>query len=171
MLEITVIQTYNIGINQEIYVFAKNFALNNNDEWFKLRLQKIYADSPSIKTLDDWFTDVLVKATVYLIVTFDSRYDLCEFCGGKVSFTIDLGKVKSLDLKGCFEVETSDNVKINFDLNFNSKFLQKDKNFFTKSIVKIIRRGGFKVNIEQTVGKIEFIRKNTLTRVRVVFTS
>ena len=159
MPEIKVTQTYNIDVNPEIYAFGKNFTLNNNDQWFKLQLQKICADSLSIKTLDDGYVNGAIKATVYLTVTPDSRYDLDELVSGKVSFTLDLGKVKISNLNGCFEVETNDNTEINFDLNFNPRFSQKDKDFFIKSIAGIIKREDFKVNIEQTVGKINFIEK------------
>lgn len=156
---IKVIQAYNIDVNPEIYAFGKDFTLNNNDQWFKLQLQKIHADSLSIKTLDDGFVNGFVKATAYLTVTSDSRYDLDELVSGKVSFGLDLGKVKISDFKGYFEVETSDNVEIDFDLNFNPKFSQKDKNFFAKHIAEVISRSDFKVNIEQTVSKIEFTEK------------
>lgn len=159
MTKIKVAQTYNISINPNIYTFGNSFTLNNNDDWFKLQLQKIHADSLSIKTLDDGYVNGAIKATVYLTVTPDSRYDLDELVSGKVSFTLDLGKVKISNLNGCFEVETNDNTEINFDLNFNPRFSQKDKDFFIKSIAGIIRREDFKVNIEQTVSKIDFIEK------------
>lgn len=159
MTEIKVAQTYNISINPNIYTFGNSFTLNNNDDWFKLQLQKIHADSLSIKTLDDGYVNGAIKATVYLTVTPDSRYDLDELVSGKVSFGLDLGKVKISDFKGYFEVETSGDAEISLDLNFNPRFSQKDKDFFIKSIAGIIRREDFKVNIEQTVSKIEYIEK------------
>lgn len=159
MLGIKVTQTYNIDVNPEIYAFGKNFTLNNNDQWFKLQLQKICADSLSIKALDDGFVNGFVKATAYLTVTPDSRYDSHEFVSGKVSFTLELGKTKISDFKGYFEVETNSNAEISLDLNFDSKLSQKDKNFFAKHIAEVIMRSDFKVNIEQTVSKIEYIEK------------
>lgn len=159
MPEIKVAQTYNININPNIYTFGNSFTLNNNDDWFKLHFQKIHTDSHSIKTFDGGFANVFIKVTAYPIVISDDGYNPSEFVSGKVSFTLDLGKVKISDLKGTFEVETSDNATIDFDLNFNPKLSQKDKNFFTKQIFEVIGRADFKVNIEQTVSEIEFIEK------------
>lgn len=160
MTKISAIQTYNIDVSPDIYMFGNNFTLyDDNDDCFKLRFQKIHADSHSIKTFDSGFVNVVVKVTAYPIVISDDSYNPSEFVSGKVSFTLDLGKVKMPDLKGTFEVGASDNAPIDFDLNFNLKLSQKDKNLFTKTIAEIIRRGDFKVNIEQTVGEIEFIEK------------
>lgn len=141
-------------------MLGNNFTLyDDNDACFKLRFQKIHADSHSIKTFDGGFVNVFIKVTAYPTVISDDSYNPSEFVSGKASFTLDLGKVKISDLKGTFEVEASDNAAIDFDLNFNPKLSQKDKNFFMKEIAGIIGRADFKVNIEQTVGEIEFIEK------------
>ena len=160
MTKINAIQTYNIDVSPDIYMFGNNFTLyDDNDDCFKLRFQKIHADSHSIKTFDGGLVNVFVKVTAHPVVISDDSYNPSEFVSGKVSFTLDLSKVKISDLKGTFEVEASDNAELDFDLNFNPKFSQKDKNFFTKTIAEIIGRADFKINIEQTVGKIEFIEK------------
>lgn len=159
MSEIKVTQTYNIEVNPEIYAFGKNFILSKDDKWFKLQLQKIQADSHSIKLLDDGFVNMCIKATIYFTIIDESDYNAAEFAGGKVSFTLDLNKVKISSLKGSFEVETSDIAEINLDLNSNLKPSQKDKDFFAREIFGIISRSDFKVNIEQTVSKIEYTEK------------
>lgn len=160
MTKISAIQTYNIDVSPDIYMFGNNFTLyDDNDACFKLRFQKIHADSHSTKTFDSGFVNVFIKVTAYPVVISDNSYNPSEFVSGKVSFTLDLGKIKLSDLKGTFEVEASDNATIDFDLNFNPKLSQKDKNFFTKEIFEVIGRADFKVNIEQTVGEIEFIEK------------
>lgn len=160
MTKISVIQTYNIDVSPDIYMFGNNFTLyDDNDDCFKLRFQKIHADSHSIKTFDGGLVNVFVKVTAHPVVISDDSYNPSEFVSGKVSFALDLHKAKISDLKGTFEVEASDNAELDFDLNFNPKLSQKDKNFFTKTIAEIIRRGDFKVNIEQTVGEIKFIEK------------
>lgn len=162
MTKVSTIQTYNIDVSPDIYMFGNNFTLyDDNDDCFKLRFQKIHADSHSIKTFDGGLVNVFIKITAYPVVISDDSYNPSEFVSGKVSFTLELSKVKLSDLKGTFEVEASDNAELDFDfdLNFNPKLSQKDKNFFTKQILEVIRRGDFKVNIEQTVGEIEFIEK------------
>lgn len=160
MTKIKAIQTYNIDVSPDIYIFGNNFTLyDDNDDCFKLRFQKIHADSHSIETFDGGFVNVVVKVTAYPVVISDDSYNPSEFVSGKVSFVLNLSKVKISDLKGIFEVEASDNAEIDFDLNFNPKLSQKDKNFFTKTIAEIIGRADFKINIEQTVGKTEFIEK------------
>lgn len=160
MTKIKAIQTYNIDVSPDIYIFGNNFTLyDDNDDCFKLRFQKIHADSHSIKTFDGGFVNVVVKVTAYPVVISDDSYNPSEFVSGKVSFALDLSKVKISDLKGIFEVEVSDNAELDFDLNFNSKCSRKDKNFFTKQIFEVIRRADFKINIEQTAGEIEFIEK------------
>lgn len=157
---ISAIQTYNIDVSPDIYMFGNNFTLyDNNDACFKLRFQKIHADSHSIKTFDRGLANVIVKVTAYPVVISDDSYNPSEFVSGKVSFTLDLSKVKISDLKGTFEVEASDNAELDFDLNFNPKLSQKDKNFFMKKIAEIIGRADFKINIEQTVSKIEYAEK------------
>lgn len=160
MTKISVIQTYNIDVSPDIYMFGNNFTLyDDNDDCFKLRFQKIHADSHSIKTFDCGLANVVVKVTAYPVVISDDSYNPSEFVNGKVSFTLDLSKVKISDLKGTFEVETSGNAELDFDLNFNPKLSQKDKNFFMKKIAEIIGRADFEVNIEQTVSKIEYAEK------------
>lgn len=161
MPEIKVTQTYNIDVNPEIYAFAKNFILNDNDQWFKLRLQKIHADSLSIKTLGDGFVNGVVKATAYLNIIPDFNFgnDLGELVTGKVSFVLNLNKVKISSLKDCFELKVSHDTEIDLDLDFNSKISQKGKDFFAREIFKIINQADFKVNIEQTVSKIEYTEK------------
>lgn len=160
MTKINAIQTYNIDVSPDIYMFGNNFTLyDDNDDCFKLHFQKIHADSHSIKTFDGGFVNVFIKVTAYPTVISDDSYNPSEFVSGRVSFALNLGKVKMPDLKGTFEVEASDNAKLDFDLNFNSKLLQTDKNFFTKQIFEVIGRADFKVNIEQTVNEIEFIEK------------
>lgn len=160
MTKINVIQTYNIDVSPDIYMLGNNFKLyNDNDDCFKLRFQKIHADSHSIKTFDGGLANVFVKVTAYPVVISDDSYNQSEFASGKVSFALDLNKVKISDLKGTFEVEAGDNTEIDFDLNFNPKLSQKDKNFFTKTIAEIIGRADFKINIEQTVSKIEYAEK------------
>ena len=160
MTKISAIQTYNIDVSSDIYMLGNNFTLyDDNDDCFKLRFQRIHANSHSIKTFDSGLVNVFIKVVAYPTVISDDSYNPSEFVSGKVSFTLDLGKIKLSDLKGTFEVEASDNATIDFDLNFNPKLSQKDKNFFTKTIAEIIRRADFKVNIEQTVGEIEFIKK------------
>lgn len=160
MTKISAIQTYNIDVSPDIYMFGNNFTLyDDNDDCFKLRFQRIHVNSHSIKTFDSGFVNVFIKVTAYPVVISDDSYNPSEFVSGKVSFVLDLNKVKMSDLKGTFEVETSDNAEIDFDLNFNLRLSQKDKNFFTKTIAEIIGRADFKINIEQTVGKIEFIEK------------
>lgn len=160
MTKISAIQTYNIDVSPDIYMFGNNFTLyDDNGDCFKLRFQKIRADSHSIKTFDSVFANVFIKVTAYPVVISDDSYNPSEFVSGKVSFALDLNKVKMSDLKGTFEVEADDNTKLDFDLSFNPKLSQKDKNFFMKTIAEIIGRADFKINIEQTVGKIEFIEK------------
>lgn len=160
MTKISAIQTYNIDVSPDIYMFGNNFTLyDDNDDCFKLRFQKIHADSHSIKTFDGGLVNVFVKVTVHPVVISDDSYNPSEFVSGKVSFTLDLSKVKISDLKGTFEVEASDNTELDFDLNFNPKLSQKDKNFFAKTIAEIIGRADFKINIEQTVSKIEYAEK------------
>lgn len=160
MTKISAIQTYNIDVSPDIYMFGNNFTLyDDNDDCFKLRFQKIHADSHSIKTFDGGLANVIVKVTAYPVVISDDSYNPSEFVSGKVSFVLDLSKVKISDLKGTFEVEASGNAELDFDLNFNSKLSQKDKNFFMKKIAEIIGRADFEVNIEQTVSKIKFIEK------------
>lgn len=159
MVKISAIQTYSIDVNPNIDAFAKNFILYNNDNWFKLRLQKIYANSHSIKTFDKGLVNVIVKATAYLTIIPGFGNESDELVNGKVSFTLDLSKVKISDLKGTFEAEANHNAKIDLDLNFNLKLSQRDKNFFTTEIARIIAQVVFKVNIEQTASEIEFIEK------------
>lgn len=160
MTKISVIQTYNIDVSPDIYMFGNNFTLyDDNDDCFKLRFQKIHADSHSIKTFDRGLANVIVKVTAYPVVISDDSYNPSKFVSGKVSFVLNLSKVKISDLKGTFEVEASGNAELDFDLNFNPKLSQKDKNFFTKTIAEIIGKADFKINIEQTVSKIEYAEK------------
>lgn len=160
MTKISAIQTYNIDVSHDIYMFGNNFTLyDDNDACFKLRFRKIHADSHSINTFDGGFVNVFIKVTAYPTVISDDSYNPSEFVSGRVSFALELSKTKISDLKGTFEVEASDNAELDFDLNFNPKLSQKDKNFFTKTIAEIIGRADFKINIEQTVSKIEYAEK------------
>lgn len=130
MTKISAIQTYNIDVSPDIYMFGNNFTLyDDNGDCFKLRFQKIRADSHSIKTFDSVFANVFIKVTAYPVVISDDSYNPSEFVSGKVSFALDLNKVKMSDLKGTFEVEADDNTKLDFDLSFNPKLSQKIRTF------------------------------------------
>ena len=74
-------------------------------------------------------------------------------------FTIKLDKVKISDLKGPFISEPGSVSNLDLDIDFNPDVAGNAQESIANNLANVINRKRYELDIEQTVGKIEFIEK------------
>ena len=157
MPEIKVTQTYNIGVGRNITIAGRNYVFRHEEDWFTSHFEKAEADSITVKMYDDGTAQALVKATVYL--TVQNTVGTGELATAKALFTIKLDKVKISDLKGPFISEPGSVSNLDLDIDFNPDVAGKAQESIANNIADVINRKHYELDIEQTVGKIEYIEK------------
>lgn len=157
MPEIKVTQTYNIDVARKATVSGRKFTFQYGNDWFTCLISKAEANNITVKMLDDGATKATVGLTVY--VNIERAFDDTEAARGSVSFPLELDNVKISDLKGSFIGKAERNVDTNLDIEFNSQVPRYIQEKLVKDIIRIIGTIAFEIDIEQTVGKIEYIEK------------
>ena len=157
MQEIKVTQTYNIDVARKVTVSGRKFTFQYGNDWFTSLISKAEANNITVKMLDDGATKATVGLTVY--VNIERAFDDTEAARGSVSFPLELDNVKISDLKGSFIGKAERNVDTNLDIEFNSQVPRYIQEKLVKDIIRIIGTIAFEIDIEQTVGKIEYIEK------------
>lgn len=157
MPEIKVTQTYNIGVARNITIAGLNYTFRHEDDWFTSHFDKAEADSITVKMYDDGTAQALVKATVYL--TVQNTVGTGELATAKALFTIKLDKVKIADLKGPFISEPGSVSNLDLDIDFNPDVARNVQEVIANNLANVINRKRYELDIEQTVGKIEYTKK------------
>ena len=157
MPEIKVTQTYNIDVARKVTVSGRKFTFQYGNDWFTSLISKAEANNITVKMLDDGATKATVGLTVY--VNIERAFDDTEAARGSVSFPLELDNVKISGLKGSFIGKAERNVDTNLDIEFNSQVPRYIQEKLVKDIIRIIGTIAFEIDIEQTVGKIEYIEK------------
>ena len=129
MPEIKVTQTYNIDVARNITLAGRNYTFRHEDYWFTGHFEKAEANDITIKMYDDGTAQALVKATAYLTV--------------QNSFISEPGSVSNLDL----------------DIDFDPEVARNAQESIANNLANVINRKRYELDIEQTVGKIEYTEK------------
>lgn len=157
MPEIKVTQTYNIDVARNITLAGRNYTFRHGDYWFTSSFSKAEADGITVKMYDDGTAQALVKATAYLTVQNTAETD--ELATAKASFTIKLDKVKISDLKGPFISEPGSVSNLDLDIDFNPNVARNVQEVIANNLANLISNKRYELDIEQTVGKIEYTEK------------
>ena len=157
MPEIKVTQTYNIDVARNITLAGRNYTFRHGDYWFIGQFEKAEANDITIKMYDDGTAQALVKATAYLTVQNSVRTSVVATV--KATFTIKLDKVKISDLKGPFISEPGSVSILDLDIDFDPEVARNAQESIANNLANVINRKRYELDIEQTVGKIEYIEK------------
>lgn len=157
MPEIKVTQTYNIGVARNITLAGRKYTFRHEDYWFTGQFEMAEANDVTVKMYDDGTAQALVKATAYL--TVQNSVGTMIVATVKALFTITLDKVKISDLKGPFISEPGSVSNLDLDIDFNPDVAGKAQESIANNLANVINRKRYELDIEQTVGKIEFIEK------------
>lgn len=157
MPEIKVTQTYNIGVGRNITIAGRKYTFRHEEDWFTSYFDKAEANDITVKMYDDGTAQALVKATAYL--TVQNTVGTGELATAKALFTIKLDKVKISDLKGPFISEPGSISNLDLDINFNPDVARNVQESIANNIANVINRKRYELDIEQTVGKIEYTEK------------
>ena len=157
MPEIKVTQTYNIDVARNITLAGRNYTFRHGDYWFIGQFEKAEANDITIKMYDDGTAQALVKATAYLTVQNSVRTSVVATV--KATFTIKLDKVKISDLKGPFISEPGSVSILVLDIYFDPEVARNAQESIANNLANVINRKRYELDIEQTVGKIEYIEK------------
>ncbi len=156
MPEIKVTQTYNIGVARNITLAGRNYTFRHGDYWFTSSFSKAEADGITVKMYDDGTAQATVKTTAYLGV--HESIGNTEVATVKATFTITLDKVKISDLKGPFISEPGAVSNLDLDIDFSSVAGNAQESI-AANLANLINRKHYELDIEQTVGKIEYTEK------------
>ena len=156
---INAVQTYTLDVNKDIKVLGQVYISRNGDNWFKYRFSKVKADNFNIKTSEDGFVQVVINATAYITVSSSFSGDSHEVAEGRASFVLFFDKYKISDFKDVPPIKANQDADINLEVNFSPELSSGDKDSIAKKLVEIIKNEDFKIEVEQTVSKIEFIEK------------
>lgn len=157
MPEVKVTQTYNIEVARNVKYVGSNFIFRYGQTCFAGVFSKVEADGITIKMYEDGTAQATIKATAYLTVQDDAKGN--DFASVKATFTITLNKIKISDLKGSFISGIDDVLNMDLDIDFNLGVTHDVQKVIIEYLPLIIKNTHYNVNIEQTVGKIEYTEK------------
>lgn len=157
MPEIKVTQTYNIGVGRNITLAGRNYTFRHEDDWFTSSFSKAEANDITVKMYDDGTAQAFVKTTAYL--TVQNTVETMVVATVKALFTIKLDKVKISDLKGPFISEPGSVSNLDLDIDFNPDVARNAQESIANNLANVINRKRYELDIEQTVGKIEYTEK------------
>lgn len=157
MPEIKVTQTYNIGVARNIILAGRKYTFRHEDYWFTSHFEKAEANDITVKMYDDGTAQSLVKATAYL--TVHNSVGTMIVATVKATFTITLDKVKISDLKGPFISEPGSVSNLDLDIDFDTEVARNAQESIANNLANVINRKRYELDIEQTVGKIEYTEK------------
>lgn len=157
MPEIKVTQTYNIDVARNITLAGRNYTFRHEDYWFTGHFEKAEANDITVKMYDDGTAQATVKTTAYLGV--HESIGNTEVATVKATFTITLDKVKISDLKGPFISEPGAVSNLDLDIDFDPEVARNAQESIANNLANVINRKRYELDIEQTVGKIEYTEK------------